>query len=146
VRYRRGLNRNLTLMFKWSFRNSVIVNATAYRHIALDMPLFSLFSADIQLAYFEHFSVLLRTSRFRRFNSKSRFSKFGAVRKFIFALQLDAFKDGVVTALVDALHVTAEMNWSTDAAIKPLVSYLAAALHEGISFEITVHCFPVISV
>lgn len=87
----------------------------------------------IQKLYFGHFSTLLETSKFHRFNSKQRFSKkFGPgsiVRQLLFFLQTDLYPDDMVPTMIEALRVIASRNWSTDTAIKPIISYLAAQLH-----------------
>jgi hypothetical protein len=113
------------------FRQSSIVNIGAYRAIALDFELWSRAREEIQTVYLEHFSILLDTSRYKTFNVTQRFSKLNLVRKLLFALQTDWFATEMVNKLVETLGVVCRTDFSRDGAIKPLVSYLAANLHEG---------------
>ncbi|KAJ8689982.1 beige protein-like 1 [Pleurotus ostreatus] len=115
---------------------STVVNPIAYRAIALDFELWSRTKDEIQREYFAHFTTLLQTSRYRRFNSKQRFVKMGLVRKLLFAVQTDWYCRDDLPHLIDALRVVAEANFTKDEAIKPIVSYLAANLHEG-AFTVT---------
>lgn len=110
---------------------STVVNPIAYRAIALDFELWSRTKDEIQREYFAHFTTLLQTSRYRRFNSRQRFVKMGLVRKLLFAVQTDWYCRDDLSHLIDALKVVAEANFTKDEAIKPIVSYLAANLHEG---------------
>lgn len=67
------------------------------------------------------------------------------VRKLLFVLQMDWYQADTIPLVVDALKISAQANFSKDEAIKPIVSYLAARLHEGsgvwftfnVTFEIT---------
>ncbi|OJT13456.1 Beige protein -like protein [Trametes pubescens] len=110
--------------------HSTIVNTVAYRAIALDFQLWSCTRREIQLVYLEHFVTLLDTSRYKRFNSKQRMSKMGVVRKLLFVLQTDWYAQDMLPFLLDTLRVVAEANFSIDEAIRPIVSYLAANLHD----------------
>ncbi|KAI0826715.1 beach-domain-containing protein [Trametes gibbosa] len=110
--------------------HSTIVNTTAYRAIALDFQLWSRTRHEIQLVHLEHFVTLLDTSRHKRFNSKQRIAKMGVVRKLLFVLQTDWYDQDMLPFLLDTLRVVAEANFSIDAAIRPIVSYLAANLHD----------------
>jgi len=78
--------------------------------------------------------TLLQTSRFKRFNIKQRFAKLGLVRKLLFVLHTEWYSHNTIPFVVEALKVAAQSNFSADDAIKPIISYLAANLHEGISF------------
>lgn len=111
--------------------HSTIVNTVAYRAIALDFQLWSCTRREIQLVYLEHFVTLLDTSRYKRFNSKQRMSKMGVVRKLLFVLQTDWYAQDMLPFLLDTLRVVAEANFSIDEAIRPIVSYLAANLHDS---------------
>ncbi|KAH9896772.1 beach-domain-containing protein [Cubamyces lactineus] len=110
--------------------HSTIVNTTAYRAIALDFQLWSRTRQEIQLVHLEHFSTLLDSSRHKRFNVKQRMGKMGVVRKLLFVLQTDWYNQDMLPFLLDALRIVAEANFSIDEAIRPIVSYLAANLHE----------------
>lgn len=83
------------------------------------------------MVYFEHFVTLVETSRYRAFNLTQRLSKLGLVRKMLFALQSDWFSADMANHLIDTLGVVCRADFSRDDVIKPLVSFLAANLHEG---------------
>ena len=108
-----------------------MVNSVAYRAIALDFELWAQTRKEIQRVHLEHFTTLLYTSRFKRFNAKRRFANLGLVRKLLFVLQTDWYQYDMIPFVVDALKITAQVNFSPDDAIKPIVSFLAANLHEG---------------
>lgn len=110
---------------------STVVNLVAYRAIALDFELWSRTHKEIQRVHLEHFVTLLQTSRFKIFNIKQRFAKLALVRKFLFVLQTDWYQHDTIPFVVEALKVTAQANFSANDAIKPMISYLAANLHEG---------------
>lgn len=89
-------------------------------------------SKDVQKAHLNHFSVLLETSKFRRFNLKQRLSKFNIVRKLLFVLQTDVYSNDMIPLLVQTIGMYIKHHFAADTAIKPVVGYLAANLHEGI--------------
>lgn len=111
-----------------------MVNSVAYRAIALDFELWARTRKEIQRVHLEHFTTLLYTSRFKRFNIKQRFAKLGLVRKLLFVLQTEWYQHDMISFVVDALKVAAQANFSPDDAIKPIISFLAANLHEGINY------------
>lgn len=111
-----------------------MVNLVAYRAIALDFELWARTRREIQHAHLEHFTTLLQTSHFKRFNIKQRFAKLGLVRKFLFVLQTEWYSHDTIPFVVEALKVAARANLSADDCIKPIVSFLAANLHEGMLF------------
>ncbi|KAI0646236.1 beach-domain-containing protein [Trametes meyenii] len=113
--------------------HSTIVNAVAYRAIALDFQLWSRTRHEIQQVHLEHFVTLLDASRHKRFNVKQRMGKMAVVRKLLFVLQTDWYGPDMLPFLLDTLRVVAEANFSIDDAIRPIVSYLAANLHEDSS-------------
>ncbi|ESK93353.1 beige beach domain-containing protein [Moniliophthora roreri MCA 2997] len=112
---------------------STIVNVVAYKALALDFELWSHSRKDIQRVFLEHFRTLLVASRHRRFNVKQRFAKFGLVRRLLFVLQTDWYQHDSLPFIFDALKVSAEALFTKDDAIKPIVSYLAANLHEDLT-------------
>ncbi|KAF5370942.1 hypothetical protein D9615_009793 [Tricholomella constricta] len=109
---------------------STIVNTVAYRAIALDFELWSRARKEIQQVYLEHFTTVLQTSRYRRFNSRQKFAKLGLVRKLLFVLQTDWFQNDMIPYVMDALKAATQAQFSKDDTIKPIVAYLAANLHE----------------
>ncbi|KAJ7052675.1 beach-domain-containing protein [Mycena amicta] len=109
--------------------HSTVVNAVAYRAIALDFDLWSKTRAEVQRVHLEHFTTLLITSRYKRFNVKQRFAKIGLVRRLLFALQTNWYAPEMVVHVVQALKSAAQASFSKEEAIKPIVSYLAANLH-----------------
>lgn len=123
-------------------RQSTVVNTVAYRAIALDFELWSRTRKEIQQVYLEHFITVLQTSRYKKFNSRQRFAKLGLVRKLLFVLQTDWYQHDMIPFVMDALKVAMQSHFAQDDTIKPIVSYLAANLHEGSSF--CLHIFLVI--
>jgi hypothetical protein len=115
-------------------RQSTVVNTVAYRAIALDFELWSRTRREIQRVHLEHFTTVLHTSRYKKFNTKQRFAKMGLVRKLLFVLQTDWYQHDSIPFVVEALKMAAQANFSKDDAIKPIVSYLAANLQEGLFF------------
>ncbi len=125
-------------------RQSTIVNALAYRAIALDLSLWSHTRLEIQRAHLEQFSTLLSTSRYKAFNWKQRLNKVNLVRKFLFALQADWYDTRIerqsgtdegplrmLGYLIDSLGVALKGPGSfAKDDIKAVVAYLAANLHE----------------
>ena len=107
------------------------MNTLAYRAIALDFELWSRTRKEIQRVHLEHFTTVLQTSRYKKFNAQQRFAKMGLVRKLLFVVQTDWYQQDVIPFVVDALRVAMQANFSKDDTIKPVVSYLAANLHEG---------------
>lgn len=107
------------------------MNVVGYRVIALDFDLWSRAKQEIQQVYLEHFVTLLQTSRYKTFNAKQRLSKMGVVRKILFAFQADWYNGDLVQNFMEVLRVCSEMVFSKEDTIKPLVSYVAANLHEG---------------
>jgi len=85
--------------------------------------------------HLDHFVTLLRTSRHKRFNVKQRMAKMEILRKLLFVLQTDWYPPDSIPFVLEALKVTAQSNFTQDAAIKPIVSYLAANLQEGKVFR-----------
>ncbi|KAG8883750.1 hypothetical protein FRB97_005924 [Tulasnella sp. 331] len=110
---------------------STIINAVAYRTIALDFAFWSQVSPILGKLHLSHFQTVLQISRFKVFNAKSRFNKFGAVKRILFVLQTKMYSDELVEDLIDALMCIIRYNFSTDATIKPIVSYLAANLESA---------------
>ncbi|KAK7042535.1 hypothetical protein R3P38DRAFT_3448691 [Favolaschia claudopus] len=110
--------------------HSTVVNAVAYRAIALDFELWARTRQEVQRVHLEHFKTLLISSRYRKFNVKQRFAKLGLVRKLLFALQTNWYQPEVVPYVIEALAAAAQAHFTKDDAIKPIVSYLAANLHE----------------
>ncbi|KAG8908740.1 hypothetical protein FRB99_002978 [Tulasnella sp. 403] len=115
--------------------NSTIINPIAYQTVALDFSFWSLLPFPIQRLHLSHFQTILQTSRFRTFNAKYRFVKFAAVKKMLYVLQTHMYRDEMVPEVIGALACIARQNFSTEATIKPIVSYLAANLEPGDGFS-----------
>lgn len=111
---------------------SVIVNTVAYRAIALDFGIWAFTRPEIQQMHLEHFATLLKASKHHAFNAKQRIAKFGVIRKMIFVLQTNWYSPDMIAPFVSALKCVAQVCFSPEDTIKPLVSFLAANLHEGI--------------
>ncbi|KAF8233255.1 beach-domain-containing protein [Tricholoma matsutake] len=109
---------------------STVVNIPAYRAIALDFELWSRTRKEIQRVYLEHFTTVVQTSRFKRFNVWQRYTKLGLVRRLLFVLQTDWFERDMAPFVMVALRVIMQAQFTKDGTIKPIVSYLAANLHE----------------
>ena len=111
---------------------SVIVNTVAYRTVALDFGIWAFTKPDIQRMHLDHFTTLLKTSKYRSFNAKQRIAKFGVVRRMLFVMQTNWYSSDMVPAFVSALKCVSQACFSPNETIKPLVSFLAASLHEGV--------------
>ncbi|KIY47744.1 beach-domain-containing protein [Fistulina hepatica ATCC 64428] len=109
---------------------STITNTLAYRMIALDFELWSHTRTEIQHVYWEHFAILLDRSRFRAFNVQ-RFQKLGFVRKILFVLRTDWYQQETVLPILAALRSAMSARFTKEEVVKPVVSYLAATLHDG---------------
>ncbi|KAG8690949.1 hypothetical protein FRC11_007896 [Ceratobasidium sp. 423] len=107
---------------------SVVTNPQSYRAFALDTDLWARTNPAVQAAYFDHFSILLSTSKLARFTIKSKLTKVPVLKKLLLAVQLGIFKDEMEAQLVRTLRVVAHAIWTPDA-IKAIVAYLAANLH-----------------
>ncbi|EIW75538.1 beach-domain-containing protein [Coniophora puteana RWD-64-598 SS2] len=130
---------------------STIINAAAYRAIALDFSLWSRARPEIARVHLEHLTFLLRASRFRRFNARVRLVRLGALWKLLFALQAgwyggsgeegagEAADEGngnqsggermnMMPYVVGALAALVQAPVGPEDTVKPVVSYLAATL------------------
>ncbi|KAG5653218.1 hypothetical protein H0H81_001695 [Sphagnurus paluster] len=110
---------------------STVVNTVAYKAIALDFELWSHARKEIQQVYLEHFTTVLQTSRYHKFNSRQKFAKVSLVRKLLFVLQTDWFQADMLPFLMEALKAAIQAHFAKDETIKPVVAYLAANLQEG---------------
>lgn len=127
---------SIQLVFMWLthspiVRNATIVNLVAYRTIALDFSFWSLLPASLSRLHLAHFQTVLEFSRFKSFNGKSRLDKLGVVKRMLFVLQTPMYKEELVEEYVNVLLCVLKHNFSPDAAIKPLISYLAASLEQS---------------
>ncbi|OCH84794.1 beach-domain-containing protein [Obba rivulosa] len=111
--------------------HSTITNTVAYRVVALDFQLWSRTKAEIQRVHLEHFATLLELSKYKHFNVKQRIAKMGVVRKLLFVLQTAWYPYEMLPFLIDAMRVVASAHFTADDAIKPIISYLAANLHDA---------------
>lgn len=105
---------------------STVTNTIAYRAIALDFELWSTTSPAIQRAHLEHFSFLLRSSRYRRFNARVRLSKLEIVRKLLFALQSTWYPDETIPHVINAIVISMQGHFPAADVIKPVISYISA--------------------
>ena len=90
----------------------MIWSIPAYRAIALDLVIWSTTKAEIQRAYFEHLITLVKTSKYRNFNTRQRLGQLGIVRKLLFALQTDWFGQDIVEHIINALKHVAQVGHS----------------------------------
>lgn len=58
----------------------------------------------------------------------------GIIRRLLFVLQTDWYQLESTPWLIQTLKIVAQAQFTTDDVIKPIVAYLAANLHEGMSF------------
>ncbi|TFY62229.1 hypothetical protein EVJ58_g3994 [Rhodofomes roseus] len=100
---------------------STIVNAVAYRAVALDFQLWACTRAEIQRLHMEHFQILLQTSKYKRFNVKNRFAKMGVVRKLLFVMQTSLYSYDMLQELLGTMKIVAQVHFTADDAIKPIV-------------------------
>ena len=111
------------------------MNTLAYRSLALDFDIWARTRQEIQQLHLDHFELLLVNSKYTNFNAKQRLAKFGIVRKLLFVLQTDWYSHELSNQLIKTLKTVAQACFfSADDTVKPLVSYLAANLHEGTDF------------
>ena len=114
-----------------SRRLSTIINTLAYRAIALDFEIWTNANTEIQRLHLDNFTTLLKTSRYKHFNAKQRIGKFGVLRKLLFALQTEWYSREVIPFVVSAIRIVMQTCFSVDEAVRPIISYLAANLHDG---------------
>ena len=108
------------------------MNSLAYRAIALDFEIWTASPKEIQRVHLQHFNTVLEISKYKRFNARQRLAKYGTVRKILFVLQTDWYSEDMLPELIKALAVVCQACLTQDEAIKPVVSYLAANLHESV--------------
>ncbi|KAH9975416.1 beach-domain-containing protein [Lactifluus volemus] len=111
--------------------HSTITNPIAYRFIALDFELWSRTRVEIQRIHFEHFVDLVVTSRYRRFNAKQRLSGIGLTRQFLFIWQTSWYTVDSLPFFLKAFKAVMESTFLAEETIKPVLSYLAAHLHDA---------------
>ena len=117
-------------------RLSVVTNSLAYLNIGLDFSIWAHTNPEVQREHIAHFSLLLKHSRYSRFNSKQKLAKMGVIRKMLFVLRTPWYTTDNLVAFIEAIQMCAEADFSTEDTIKPIVSYLAAHLHsEGNHFN-----------
>ncbi|KAI0300557.1 beach-domain-containing protein [Multifurca ochricompacta] len=113
--------------------HSTITNPIAYRFIALDFELWSHTRDEIQRAHLEHFIDLLVTSRYRRFNAKQRLSGIDLTRLFLFVWQTSWYPAESLPFFLKSFKAVMESSFLAEDTIKPVLSYLAARLHDVVS-------------
>ncbi|KAI0317827.1 beach-domain-containing protein [Amylostereum chailletii] len=111
--------------------HSTIANIVAYRAIALDFELWANTRDEIQRLHLEHFSTLIILSRYKRFNVKQRLSNVGLTRQLLFVWQTSWYSPEALPYLLEALKSVMEAIFTLDDTIKPVLSYLAANLHDS---------------
>ncbi|KAH9965265.1 beach-domain-containing protein [Russula dissimulans] len=110
--------------------HSTITNTVAYRFIALDFDLWSRTRDEIQRVHLEHFIDLVATSRYRRFNVKQRLSGIGLTRRFLFVWQTSCYVPESLPYFLKSFKAVMESSFFAEDTIKPVLSYLAAHLHD----------------
>ncbi|CCA74831.1 related to WD repeat and FYVE domain-containing protein 3 [Serendipita indica DSM 11827] len=117
--------------------NATVTNPLAYSILALEFDIWARAPKEVQKAHLSHFTALLQTSKFRRFNLKQRLSKFNIPRKLLYVLQGDLYSNDMIPQLVQTVGVYLRHHFVADVSIKPVVSYLAANLHDDVSGVLT---------
>lgn len=102
---------------------SALVNPFLYRVVFLDFTLWSMASREVQVAYFGHFDLLLKTSLQRKFNIK-RITKMPIIRKLLYCLQTGP---ELWPQMLEALKTVLLVSW-TEASLRSVTSYLATSL------------------
>jgi hypothetical protein len=110
--------------------HSTITNPVAYRFIALDFELWSRTRGEIQRVHLEHFIDLTVSSRYKNFNVKQRLSGMGVARRFLFVWQTSFYKAETVPLFLKSFKAVMESSFLVEDTIKPVLSYLAAYLHD----------------
>ena len=111
--------------------HSTITNPVAYRFIALDFELWSRTRNAIQRVHLEHFFDLVMTSRYKRFNVKQQLAGVDLTRRFLFAWQTSWYSAEILPSFLKSFRAVMESSFAADDTIKPVLSYLAAHLHDG---------------
>lgn len=119
----------------------MVANTLAYRAVALDFEIWAHARPEIQVIHFDHFSTLLKTSKYRNYNAKQRLAKLNIIRKLLFVVQMDYYAKDMMERLIATFKVIVQSCFSTNETIKPIVSYLGASLHEGKLFDLACHIF-----
>jgi len=97
----------------------------------LDFDLWSKTRDEIQRVHLEHFIDLVTTSRYRRFNVKQRLSGMGLTRRFLFVWQTSCYAAESLPYFLKSFKAVMESSFFAEDTIKPVLSYLAAHLHDG---------------
>ena len=112
------------------YSHSTITNPVAYRFIALDFELWSGTHSEIQCVHLEHFIDLVVTSRYRDFNVNQQLSGMGLTRRFLFVWQTSFYEAETVPHFLKSFKAVMESSFLAEDTIKPVLSYLAAHLHD----------------
>lgn len=62
----------------------------------------------------------------------------------LFILQTDLYGEDIIRQVVSAIEVVAKSDWSTEGAIKPILSYLAANLPAPGKYSENLFCDPMV--
>lgn len=106
--------------------DSLLINPFLYRIVMLDFELWSSTHQELQRRHLEHFHLLLRVSKHRRFNAK-RVAKMQIVKKLVHAIHSDLYSAELTPALLDALRALLASSFS-DPSVRIVTSYLASQL------------------
>lgn len=120
--------------------SSALVNPFLYRIVLLDLDIWSKTTTDLQKIHLEHFSVLMRISKNRRFNVK-RVARMQIVKKLLYGLRAKLYGEEMVAHVVAAVRACALSSFS-EATIRVISSYLAASLCQGPEVKTSVDLKP----
>lgn len=105
---------------------AALTNPFLYRIILLDFSIWTATPPSVQQVHLDHFAVLLRTSKHRRFNAK-RVAKMQIARKLLYALRSGNYSREIVPHVVAALRTSLTSSFN-DMAIRNVSTYLASML------------------
>ncbi|PWN49383.1 beach-domain-containing protein [Violaceomyces palustris] len=108
---------------------AALTNPFLYRIVMLDFDLWRRTSKGMQQAHLQHFGLLLRTSRHRRFNVK-RVAKMQIVKKIVYALRSTSYPSDTLGMAVEALRAAVISSYN-EASIRAVTCYLASELCKG---------------
>jgi hypothetical protein len=107
--------------------DATVHNSAAYRAIGLEFELWASAPLAVQQLYFDHFSLLLKSSH-KRYNLLRTFQKSNPVRKLLFAIRQNLYELDVLPLAVATLRLFLTSRWSIEEAVKPVFAFLVSSL------------------
>lgn len=112
-----------------SIDSATLVNPFLYRIVLLDLEIWSKTSTDLQKIHLEHFSILFRLSKNRRFNVK-RVARMQIVKKLLYGLRSQLYSEEMVPFVVAAVRACS-LSCFSETTSRAISSYLASCLCHG---------------